>query len=139
MKKKVLLMVLLAVVIGVGCSKKSVGTSDAGLRTIHFDFDKYDIRSDAREVMAQNAEYLKTNSSVEIQIEGHCDERGSTEYNMALGQRRANAAKQYLVDLGVDGSRVTTISYGEERPVDSDSTPSAWSKNRRAEFRVTSK
>jgi len=137
--KKILLMVLLAVVVGVGCSKKSVGTSDAGLRTIHFDFDKYDIRSDAREIMAHNAEYLKSNTNVEIQIEGHCDERGSTEYNMALGQRRANAAKSYLVDLGVSGSRVTTISYGEERSVDSDSIPSAWAKNRRAEFRVTSK
>jgi len=137
--KVVLLVVAVALFMGVGCSKKKVGESDAGLRTINFDFDKYDIRSDARGVLAQNADYLKANSSIKVQIEGHCDERGSTEYNIALGEKRANAAKQYLADLGVGNDRVSTISYGEERPLVDESNPEAWAKNRRAEFRVTSK
>jgi len=139
MRKNVFLACALVLLVGVGCSKSRVGESIDELRTINFDFDKYDIRSDARNILAQNAEYLKDNTSVEIQIEGHCDERGSTEYNIALGERRANATKDYLVDLGVDASRVATISYGEERPVDDDSNPVAWAKNRRSEFRVTSK
>ena len=137
--KIVLLVAVVALLIGVGCSKKRVGESDAGLRTINFDFDKYDVRSDARNILAQNADYLKKNSSVKVQIEGHCDERGSTEYNIALGERRANAAKKYLSDLGVGGDRVSTISYGEERPLVNESNPEAWAKNRRAEFRVISK
>ena len=127
------------VVIMMGCSKSKVGESDEGLRTIHFDFDMYNIREDARGVLEKNAQYLKNNSQVEVQIEGHCDERGSNEYNMALGQRRANAAKQYLVDLGISANRLSTVSYGEEKPVDEASTPSAWDKNRRSEFRVVSK
>jgi len=137
--KVLLLVACVALFMGVGCSKKKVGESDAGLRTINFDFDKYDIRSDARGVLSQNADYLKSNSSIKVQIEGHCDERGGTEYNIALGERRANAAKKYLADLGVGGDRVSTISYGEERPLVDESNPEAWAKNRRAEFRVTSK
>ncbi len=137
--KVVLLVVAVALFVGVGCSKKQVGSSDEGLRTINFDFDKYDVRSDARNILAQNADYLKKNTSVKVQIEGHCDERGSTEYNIALGERRANAAKQYLGDLGVGSDRVSTVSYGEERPLVDESNPDAWAKNRRAEFRVTSK
>ena len=135
---------ILALVIGMGCSKKKVteeatGQSDGDFRTVHFDFDKYDIRGDARSILTENAEYLKKNPKMEAQVEGHCDERGSTEYNLALGQRRANATKAYLVNLGVESSRVSTVSYGEERPVDAGHDEPAWDKNRRAEFRITSK
>ncbi|MBI2026713.1 MAG: peptidoglycan-associated lipoprotein Pal [Deltaproteobacteria bacterium] len=139
LKRLALLVFMTFVAVMMGCSKKQVGQSDEGLRTILFDFDMYNIREDARGILERNAQYLKDNSSVEIQIEGHCDERGSNEYNMALGQRRANAAKHYLVGLGISANRLSTVSYGEEKPVDETSTPSAWDKNRRAEFRVVSK
>jgi peptidoglycan-associated lipoprotein len=104
------------------------------LKTIYFDYDQYDLRTDAREMLASNVEWLKTNSKWRLLIEGHCDERGTNEYNMALGDRRANAAKNYLVSAGVDASRVRTISYGEERPADPGHDETAWTKNRRAEF-----
>lgn len=144
MSKKVFLLMVLVLVMGLHCSKKKVteeasGRSDGDFRTITFDFDKYDIRGDARDILAHNADYLKKNPKMEVQVDGHCDERGSTEYNLALGQRRANATKAYLVNLGVESSRVSTISYGEERPVDAGHDESAWDKNRRAEFRITSK
>ncbi len=105
-----------------------------GLQRIHFDFDKAVIRPDAREVLKQNAEYLLANPGVRIRIEGHCDERGTTEYNLALGERRAKAAYQYLMDLGIDPNRMTIISYGEEMPLDPRHNEEAWAKNRRAEF-----
>lgn len=113
--------------------------SGQGLQTVYFDYDKYTIRSDARGSLKANASWLKSNPGATIQVEGHCDERGTIEYNLALGERRANAAKNYLVRMGIDSSRLSTISYGEERPSATGSEESAWSQNRRAEFVVLSK
>ncbi len=107
--------------------------------TIYFDFDKSDIRSDQRSGLNRNAELLSRYKTVRILIEGHCDERGTNEYNLALGQRRTDSAKGYLVEYGIPGSRITTISYGEERPIDRGHNETAWSKNRRCEFIITSK
>lgn len=101
---------------------------------IYFDFDKSFIRDDAKPVLEKLASYMKGHKNVRIQIEGHCDERGTNEYNFALGERRAQAAKNYLTDLGVDGTRIKTISYGEERPADPGHNESAWAKNRRDVF-----
>lgn len=108
------------------------------LENIHFDFDMYTIRPEDREVLGRNADWLKEHAKVRIQIEGHCDERGSSEYNIALGDRRANSAKSYLVSLGIDASRLSTVSYGEERPEDTGHNEEAWSKNRRAVFVIVS-
>ena len=109
------------------------------LKRIHFDFDKYNIRPDDAEILKQNAAVLKKFPAVKIQIESHCDERGTIEYNLALGERRASSAKKYLVSLGIDEKRISTISYGEERPLDPGHNKGAWAKNRRAEFIVLSK
>ena len=109
------------------------------LKRIHFDFDKYNIRPDDAEILKQNAAVLKKFPTVKIQIEGHCDERGTSEYNLALGERRASSVKRYLVSLGVDEKRISTISYGEERPLDPNQNEEAWTKNRRAEFIILSK
>tara|TARA_B100000959_G_scaffold287499_1_gene373194 strand:- start:330585 stop:330959 length:375 start_codon:yes stop_codon:yes gene_type:complete len=119
------------------------GQRDAGyadeeaLQDIFFDFDRSDIRDDARAVLQQNAEWMKSNSSTRVQIEGHCDERGTEGYNLSLGERRANAVKNYLISLGVGAERLYTISYGEELPLDPGHTEEAWGKNRRAHFLVT--
>jgi len=107
-----------------------------GLEDIHFDFDKYNIRQDDRQILSRNAAYLSKNINVKIVIEGNCDERGTAEYNMALGERRADEAKQYLVNLGIDGKRITTISYGSEKPLDPGHDEDAWAKNRRDHFAV---
>ncbi len=103
----------------------------AGLQPIYFDFDKSFIRDDAKSVMKANADYLKANPKVKVKIEGNCDERGTKEYNQALGQRRAASAKKYLTDMGVSGNRISLISYGKEKPVCSESTEDCWQKNRR--------
>lgn len=113
----------------------SMGDSSM-FRTIYFDFDRSDLRADAREGLQANASYLKSNSGVSITIEGNCDERGSNEYNLALGKRRAEAAYKYLVDLGVESSRMTTVSYGEEKPAVEGHNELAWAKNRRDDFKV---
>jgi peptidoglycan-associated lipoprotein len=104
---------------------------------IYFDFDKYDLRTDARTILDRKASFLNQNSSVRVQIEGHCDERGTVEYNLALGERRANAAKQYLTTAGISAGRLSTISYGEERPLDPGHNEAAWAKNRRDHFVIT--
>lgn len=104
------------------------------LKTIYFDYDRAEIRPDQRNTMQANAAWLRGNPSARIIIEGHCDERGTREYNMALGDRRAAAARDYLVSLGIDAGRVETISYGEERPAAEGSNEAAWSQSRRAEF-----
>ncbi|UCC72403.1 MAG: peptidoglycan-associated lipoprotein Pal [Gemmatimonadota bacterium] len=104
---------------------------------VHFDFDKSDIRPDAEEVLQRKVVVLREYAGVSFRIEGHCDERGSNEYNLALGQRRAEAVRRYLVSYGLDASRFTTISYGEERPAMRASNEDAWAQNRRAEFNVT--
>lgn len=101
---------------------------------IHFDFDQSVIRPDAQEVLRKKAEFLRDNSGVSVIIEGHCDERGTAEYNIALGERRALSAKAFLMNLGISSSRMSTISYGEERPVDPRSNEEAWARNRRAHF-----
>ena len=109
------------------------------LKDIRFDFDKYDIRPGDAAILKGNAEALKKYNSVKIQIEGHCDERGTNEYNLALGERRANSTKNYLLSLGVSSERISTISYGEERPSDLGHTEEAWAKNRMAHTIITAK
>ncbi len=113
--------------------------ADTVLQMIHFDFDQYDIKDEYRDVLANNAEWINSHPDTQIQIEGHCDARGTDEYNLALGERRAMAVKNYLVSLGVDEARLYTISYGEEMPLDMGSGEGAWAKNRRSQFRVTSR
>ena len=109
------------------------------LKDAFFDYDKADLRDDARTALAANADWLKKNRTIQFLIEGHCDERGTSEYNLALGDRRANAAKEYLVSLGVDASRVRTVSYGKERQFCNQSTEECWQQNRRAHFLVTAR
>jgi peptidoglycan-associated lipoprotein len=106
------------------------------LKDIHFDFDKYDIRPGDARTLDANAAWLKSNADQLVLIEGHCDERGTNEYNLALGERRAKATMNYLVSQGVQANRVTIISYGEERPVCTEHNEACWSKNRRAHFLV---
>jgi peptidoglycan-associated lipoprotein len=101
---------------------------------IHFEFDKSRLLSEAKEILRRKARWLKANSDVSVIVEGHCDERGTNEYNMALGDRRAQSAKSYLVDLGIARRRLTTISYGEEKPLARGHNQEAWAKNRRAQF-----
>lgn len=105
-----------------------------GLNTVYFDYDQATLTGQARSQLAQNASWIKENPNVTIQVEGHTDERGSVEYNLSLGERRARAVKSYLESLGVDSSRLTIISYGEEKPLVDGEGESAWSKNRRANF-----
>ena len=104
---------------------------------VHFDFDQSDIRPEDRAILDAKVPILQANPSVTIRIAGHTDERGSDEYNLALGQRRAAAAKRYLVDHGIADARIETITYGEERPVAQGSTEEAWAQNRRDEFEIT--
>jgi peptidoglycan-associated lipoprotein len=109
------------------------------LTDAYFDYDQSDLREDARSALSADAEWLKKYPSVQVLIEGYCDERGTGAYNLALGDRRANAAKEYLVSLGVDGSRIRTVSYGEERPFCTESHEDCWQQNRRAHFVITAK
>lgn len=104
------------------------------LEDVFFDFDKYDLKEEARDALSKNAEELKNNPSVQIIVEGHCDERGTEDYNLALGEKRAKAARDFLVRLGVASGRITIISYGESRPFDPRHNEEAWAKNRRAHF-----
>jgi peptidoglycan-associated lipoprotein len=106
------------------------------LKDIYFDFDKYDLHADARDTLKTHAQWLKDKPAAEVQIEGHCDERGTGEYNLALGAKRAEAAKDYLVTLGVSAGRITTISYGKELPVCQEHTEECWQKNRHDRFVV---
>ena len=123
-------------------SDKSISTdpqgSDSGkidgLATINFEYDQARLTDSARTKLKQNADWIKKNSQYTIQIEGHTDSRGSVEYNLSLGERRAKSVKSYLEGLGVEGKRMTIISYGEEKPVDSADNEAAWAKNRRANF-----
>ena len=101
---------------------------------VQFEFDSAKLSMEAQDILRQKAEWLKENPRAKIIIEGHCDERGTNEYNLALGDRRAFSAKTFLVDLGIATSRLTTVSYGEERPIDSRADEDAWAKNRRAHF-----
>jgi peptidoglycan-associated lipoprotein len=103
-----------------------------GRDVIYFDTDKYNIDAEDQAALRQQAQYLQQYGNVRVTIEGHCDERGTRDYNLALGERRANAAKDYLISLGVSAARISTISYGKERPVALGSNEEAWAKNRRA-------
>lgn len=103
---------------------------------IYFEFDKSTLTPAAQDNLLRKAEWLRENSDATVTIEGHCDDRGTNEYNLALGDRRAESAKAFIVDLGIDASRLTTISYGEERPVDPRNNEEAWAKNRRDHFVV---
>lgn len=107
-------------------------------RTIYFDFDEYTIRGEFHATLQGHAEYLAANPSAAVTIEGHCDERGTREYNIGLGERRANAIRQALTSQGASSSQITTVSYGEERPVELGHDESAWSRNRRGEIVYTS-
>lgn len=136
-KIMVAMLVMVGLGLGAGCQQqrgpKHPGTPK-GLQRIHFDLDRSDIKSEYKKTLEENAAWLKKNSDVKITVEGHCDERGTEEYNVALGHRRSNAAKSYLVSLGIDGSRLRTSSLGEERPLENCHNESCWWKNRRAEF-----
>lgn len=110
-----------------------------GLQTVFFAFDSSNLESDTKSALEANANYLKSNSNVDVQVEGHCDERGGRQYNLALGERRAKAVRDYLVALGVESKRISTISYGSERPKVEGHDEAAWSQNRRANFVITAK
>jgi peptidoglycan-associated lipoprotein len=126
---------------GTGLSEESLQAKaraelEAQLGDIHFDYDKYNIRPDARAVLKRNFDVIRKATNVSVLIEGHCDERGTVEYNLALGQRRANAARDYLVGLGMTSGQLSTISYGKERPLDPGHDEEAWAKNRRCHFSI---
>ena len=104
------------------------------LRDVHFEYDKADIRPEGAKLLEENAKWLKSNARAQILVEGHADERGTNEYNLALGERRAKATRDYLVSLGVEAARISIISYGEERPACKESGENCWLRNRRAHF-----
>ncbi len=109
------------------------------LGDVYFDFDRFELSADARERLAKNARFMLDEPQFVLTVEGHCDERGTNDYNLALGEKRASAARDYLVSLGVPANRLRTISYGEERPFCSGSSESCWSQNRRAHFMISSR
>lgn len=102
---------------------------------VYFDLDRYDLKPESRQILTRKAEILKQYPEIKLVVEGHCDERGTAEYNLALGERRARAAADYLANLGVAASRLSIVSYGKERPIDPGHNEAAWSKNRRDEFK----
>jgi len=114
-------------------------TGSYEFKDINFDFDEFSLREDAREILKKHAKYLDKNDNLLVVVQGHCDERGTTEYNLALGERRANAAAKFLIDMGIDAKRIKTTSYGEEMPLDPNHNEDAWAKNRRVHFEVTGK
>jgi peptidoglycan-associated lipoprotein len=152
MRQKILWIGILVVSLGVvGCASKDKRSTsnkygngfEAGdtrellkdkMAPVFFNFDQSELRLDGRNILGRHASYMKNNKNVKIQIEGHCDERGTVEYNLALGEKRAMSVKDYLSSNGVDEARVNFVSYGEERPADPSSNEEAWAANRRAEF-----
>ncbi|MGE3261846.1 MAG: OmpA family protein [Bacteriovoracia bacterium] len=123
---------------GMGATDSDSGNA-MGLETVHFPYDSFEIVGENREILKNNIRIMKDNPTLNIQIEGHCDERGGIQYNLALGEKRANAVKQQVLAGGVAGSRVNTISMGKEKPIAPGSGEEAWAKNRRANFAITSK
>ncbi len=118
--------------------KGTLGANGEGpLNDIHFDYNDYSVRAQDGEILKSNADWMTKNSGARVQIEGHCDDRGSEEYNIALGAKRAQAAKEYLVTLGIAASRISTISYGKELPLCTEHDESCWSQNRRDHFVVS--
>jgi peptidoglycan-associated lipoprotein len=111
----------------------------ADLKNVPFDYDSAKLSDDALAILKANADVIKGDSSIEVLVSGNCDERGTTAYNLALGQKRAKEVRDYYISLGVDGSRIATISYGKEQPLCSDSNDECWAKNRRAESRARAK
>jgi peptidoglycan-associated lipoprotein len=103
------------------------------LSDIHFDYDSFDLSNEARNTLQSHADWLRRNGN-RVEVEGHCDERGTVEYNLALGAKRAKAVREYLINLGVDANQLSTISYGEELPLCKDATESCWQQNRRVHF-----
>lgn len=148
-------ILVLVLILGInGCGKKQLkgdepagrsgiegarGSTDPYLKATYFEYDQYTISEDQKENLKSAANYLKQNQNMKVQVEGHTDERGTNEYNQALGDRRSNSVRKYLIDSGVESSRVSTVSYGEERPAASGGHEGAWKKNRRSEFVVVSK
>ncbi len=128
---------------GSGGSMEKFGDSDSGkaggLSTIYFGFNSSSLSDNTRQALGSNVDYLKANSDLEVQVEGHCDERGGIQYNIALGENRAKVVRDFLVASGISSSRITTISYGKERPVAFGHGENAWSKNRRGNFVITAK
>jgi len=112
-------------------------TRNGLLGDVYFDFDKADLTEESRTRLARNAEWLRSHPEFEVRVEGHCDERGTNEYNLALGERRAASAMSYMVSLGVGAGKLTTLSYGEERPQCTESSEGCWARNRRAHFLIT--
>lgn len=108
-------------------------------RTVYFDLDSYDIRPDAKPLLAEASRIMRQYPQIALRLEGHCDERGTAEYNLALGEKRANAVRDYLVGLGVERSRLSTVSFGKERSADLGHDEAAWARNRRVEFRAEGK
>ena len=115
-----------------------VDLQESQFRTVYFDFDKYNLRADAREALDHNVRLLKDFPDVIVKIEGHCDERGTIEYNLALGEKRARSSMDYLFSQGIAANRVSVISYGKERPEAMGHDETSWQKNRRSEFRIIS-
>ena len=138
------LILVVSLVSGCACRRHAGGSGDniplaeAGkdLKDVYYAFDSYALDSGAKSVLQANADWLKAHSSVKVQIEGHCDERGTNEYNMVLGENRARASYDFLRSLGISSDRMSTVSYGEELPLDPRHTEEAWAKNRRAHFNV---
>lgn len=122
-----------------GAEKIAPAQSAYEMSDIHFDYDDYALRPDDRKILGNYADWLLNNSEYRVKIEGNCDERGTEEYNMALGQRRADEAKKYLVNMGINEKRISTISYGKVRPVDPGHNEGAWAKNRRDKFVLNEK
>jgi peptidoglycan-associated lipoprotein len=143
-----LLITLLVAVFAAGCTCKphkmmdsadgNIGSATEGgpLTDINFAFDSYALTDTAKGILKNNTDWLKANSAAKVQIEGHCDERGTNEYNMVLGANRARAAFNYYKTIGVDASRMSTISYGEQLPLDPGHNEAAWAKNRRDHFKI---
>ena len=119
------------------------GDSDSGkamgLQTIHFGYDAYTLDSEAKGTLKSNSQILKDKGSIKIQVEGHCDQRGGIQYNIALGEKRANSVKKFIQEQGVTAERITVISFGKEKPVDAGTTDDAYAKNRRANFVITTR